>query len=109
VISPTTRLGLAALAKAGILPEAEAAALVAGDRLWRAITAHLRLTVGRWPEEALPEPVALALAAATGHLLPTPVAASATIDQPGYRAQMRTVAQQVRESFTRHIGSPEQP
>ncbi len=107
VLSPTTRLALAALAKARILPEAEAAALVAADRLWRAITAHLRLTVGRWPEEALPEPVALALVAATGHLLPAAPAAGAAIDQPAYRAQMRAVAQQVRASFIRHVGDLE--
>jgi glutamate-ammonia-ligase adenylyltransferase len=102
VLSPTTRLALAALARARILPAEEAEALVAADRLWRAVTAHLRLTVGRWPDAALPEPVALALLAATAPILP-----QAAVDQASFRAQMREVAQQVRASFTRHIGDPE--
>jgi glutamate-ammonia-ligase adenylyltransferase len=102
VLSPTTRLALVGLARARILPAEEAEALVAADRLWRGVTAHLRLTVGRWPEPVLPEPVALALLAATGALLPQPA-----VDQASFRAQMRQVAQQVRTSFTRHIGNPE--
>jgi glutamate-ammonia-ligase adenylyltransferase len=102
VVSPTTRLALAALARAKILPVGEAEALVAADRLWRAVTAHLRLTVGRWPEPGLPEPVGLALLAAAGPLLPRPA-----VDQASFRAQMREVALAVRASFTRHIGNPE--
>jgi glutamate-ammonia-ligase adenylyltransferase len=102
VLSPTTRLALAALARARILPAEEAEALARADRLWRAVTAHLRLTVGRWPEPALPEPVGLALLAATAPILPL-----ASLDQASFRTQMRAVAQAVRASFTRHIGDPE--
>jgi glutamate-ammonia-ligase adenylyltransferase len=103
VLSPTTRQALAALAKARLLPAEEAAALVAAERLWRAVLAHLRLTLGRWPEETLPEPVAAALLAAIGPLLPRPV-----VDQPGLRAQMRDVSDQVRAIFTRRIGRLDQ-
>jgi len=99
VLSPTTRLALAALAKAGILPPEEADALVAADRLWRAIVAHLRLTVGRGRGEALPEPVAAALLAAVAPVLPGPA-----VDQAGLRARMRDVAGQVRAVFLRRIG-----
>ena len=99
VLSPTTRTGLAGLAKAGLLDAGEAATLVAAERLWRAIVAHLRLTVGRWPEEALPEPVAVALLGAVGPLMPRP-----PVDQPGLRAQMREVAEAVRAIFIRRIG-----
>jgi glutamate-ammonia-ligase adenylyltransferase len=99
VLSPTTRVALAALAKAGVLPPEDHAALAAAERLWRAIVAHLRLTVGRWREEALPEPVAAALLAAVGPLLPAPA-----VDQTGLRAQMRVVAEQVRAVFLRHVG-----
>lgn len=99
VLSPTTRLALAALARAKLLPAAEAEALIAAERLWRAIVAQLRLTVGRWREEALPDPVAAALLNAVSPLLPRPA-----VDQSALRAQMREVAEQVRDIFTRRIG-----
>jgi glutamate-ammonia-ligase adenylyltransferase len=104
ILSPTTRLALAALARAKVLPAAEAEALVAAERLWRAITAHLRLTVGQWREEALPEPVAAALLRALATHLPQP-----PVDQPALRAQMRDAAARVRESFIRHVGDPTIP
>ncbi len=102
ILSPTTRLALVALGKAGLIETGEAETLVTADRLWRAVTAHLRLTVGRWKEEALPEPVAAALVAAVGPLLPTPVT-----DQAGFHAQMREVAAGVRAIFLRRIGLPD--
>jgi glutamate-ammonia-ligase adenylyltransferase len=102
ILSPTTRLALSALAEAGLLDQPEAEALIAADRLWRAILAHLRLTVGRWKEELLPEPVAAALLTAVGPLLPRPA-----VDQFELRTQMREVAAGVRESFARRIGAPE--
>jgi glutamate-ammonia-ligase adenylyltransferase len=104
VLSPTTRLALTALAKARILPAEEAAGLVAAERLWRAVTAHLRLTVGRWPEETLPEPVAAALLRVVAPLLP-----EAPVDQAALRAQMREAAARVRASFTRHVGDLDLP
>jgi glutamate-ammonia-ligase adenylyltransferase len=99
VLSPTTRLALAGLAKASLLDAEEAASLVAAERLWRAVVAHLRLTVGRWNDEVLPEPVAAALLGAVGPLLPHP-----PVDQPGLRAQMREAADTVRAVFLRRIG-----
>jgi glutamate-ammonia-ligase adenylyltransferase len=104
VLSPTTRLALAALATAHLLPAAEAAALIAAERLWRAIIAHLRLTVGRWREELLPEPVAAALLGVVAPLLPVP-----PVDQSALRAQMREVAAAVRASFNRHVGDLDAP
>jgi glutamate-ammonia-ligase adenylyltransferase len=99
ILSPTTREALAALAKAGLLEPAEARELVAAERLWRAVVAHLRLTVGRWKEEPLPEPVAAALLSAVAPLLPAPA-----VDAGALRAQMREAAARVRESFVRRIG-----
>ncbi|WP_456299888.1 [protein-PII] uridylyltransferase family protein, partial [Falsiroseomonas oryzae] len=99
VLSPTTRVALGALGKAGLLPAEEVATLVAADRLWRGVLAQLRLTVGRWREEALPEPVAAAVLRAVAPLVPGGV-----VDQSGLRAQMREVAEQVRAIFARRIG-----
>ncbi|WP_439553134.1 bifunctional [glutamine synthetase] adenylyltransferase/[glutamine synthetase]-adenylyl-L-tyrosine phosphorylase [Falsiroseomonas sp.] len=104
ILSPTTRLALAALAKARILPAEEAEGLVAAERLWRAITAHLRLTVGQWREEALPEPVAAALLRALSTAMP-----HSPVDQAALRAQMRDAAIRVRDSFIRHVGDPTIP
>jgi glutamate-ammonia-ligase adenylyltransferase len=100
VLSPTTRLALMALAKAAILPPDEAAELIAADRLWRAVVAHLRLTVGRRAEDPLPPPVAAALIAAVTPLLPQP-----PVDQQGLRTQMQDVADRVRAIFLRRIGT----
>ena len=99
LLSPTTRVALAGLTKTGLLEAEEAASLVAAERLWRAVIAHLRLTVGHWTEETLPEPVAAALLGAVGPLLPQP-----PVDQPGLRAQMREAADAVRAVFLRRIG-----
>jgi glutamate-ammonia-ligase adenylyltransferase len=100
VLAPTTRVALAGLAKAGILEPGEAASLVAAERLWRAIVAHLRLTMGRRSEDALPGPVAATLLAAVGPHLP-----HTAVDQAGLRAQMREVAETVRAVFLRRIGT----
>jgi glutamate-ammonia-ligase adenylyltransferase len=102
ILSPTTRQALVALGRAGLLDAAEVAALVAAEKLWRAVIAHLRLTVGRWREEALPEPVAAALLRAVAPLLPR-----APVDQSDLRAQMHDVAQAVRGVFRRRVGAPE--
>ena len=99
LLSPTTRVALGALAKAGLLPGEEASALVAAERLWRAISAHLRLTVGHRADEALPAAVAAALLGAVAPLLSRPA-----VDQSGLRAQMREVADGVRAIFLRRIG-----
>ena len=103
LLTPTTRIALAALAKAKLLDAEEAAGLIAAERLWRGILAHLRLTVGRWPEAALPDQVASAMLTAVAPLLPTPA-----VDQAGLRAQMGEAAGRVRASFTARIGSLDQ-
>jgi glutamate-ammonia-ligase adenylyltransferase len=99
LLSPTTRAVLAALAEAKLLAAEEAAALVAADRLWRAVLAHLRLTVGRWQQETLPEAVAGGLLAAL-----RPMLGDAAVDQSALRAQMRGVADRVRSIFLRRVG-----
>ncbi len=104
VLAPSTRTALAGLARAGLLDPAEAEALVAAERLWRAVLAHLRLTLGRWREETLPEPVAAALLPALRGLVPAGV-----VDQSGLRAQMREAAGRVRDSFVRRIGPLDLP
>jgi glutamate-ammonia-ligase adenylyltransferase len=102
LLSSTTRIALRNLATVGLLTEAEAATLTEADRLWRAILAHLRLTVGRWGEETLPEAVAGGLLAAVGKQMAEP-----PVDQAGLRTQMRAMAEAVRAVFLRRIGLPE--
>ncbi|MGG5819556.1 bifunctional [glutamine synthetase] adenylyltransferase/[glutamine synthetase]-adenylyl-L-tyrosine phosphorylase [Falsiroseomonas sp. HW251] len=104
LVSPTTRIGLANLARAGLLAEGEAATLVAADRLWRTVIAHRRLTVGRWKEPELPGPIAASLLALVAPLLPR-----SPVDQSDLRTQMRDVADAVREVFLRRIGPLDQP
>ncbi|MBE9606729.1 bifunctional [glutamine synthetase] adenylyltransferase/[glutamine synthetase]-adenylyl-L-tyrosine phosphorylase [Acetobacteraceae bacterium H6797] len=104
ILTQTTREALAALAKAGILSAEESQALINADRLWRAVQSTIRLTLGRWREEALPESSALALLrSALPFLTPPPV------DLPAFRTQMRQVAATVRQSFERHIGPLDRP
>ncbi|HZF75561.1 MAG TPA: bifunctional [glutamine synthetase] adenylyltransferase/[glutamine synthetase]-adenylyl-L-tyrosine phosphorylase [Acetobacteraceae bacterium] len=101
-LSPTTRLALRALARAGVLPAEEADALVGADRLFRAVIAHLRLTVGTWREEALPAPVAASL---LGALQAQGVAqGEAPVDQTALRTQIQAAAATVRSVFERRVG-----
>ena len=104
ILSPTTRLALAGIERAKLLTPDDARTLIAADRLWRTIIGHLRLTLGRWKGETLPEPVAASLLQLAGPLLPAP-----PVDQSGLRAQMREVAAQVRSVFERCIGPLEVP
>ncbi|MDI3305983.1 MAG: bifunctional [glutamine synthetase] adenylyltransferase/[glutamine synthetase]-adenylyl-L-tyrosine phosphorylase [Acetobacteraceae bacterium] len=100
ILAPTTRIALARLGEAGILPQEEAAALIAADRLWRTVIGLIRLTIGKSREEVLPAPVAAALLRVAGPLLePRPV------DLPALRAQMRDMAGTVRAIFERRIGT----
>jgi glutamate-ammonia-ligase adenylyltransferase len=101
VLATQTRAALAALARQRILPEAEAAALIRAEKLWRGVTGLLRLTVGRTKQEALPEPVAAALLRAAAPLLRQPA-----VDVPALRTQMREEAAEVRAIFERRIGAP---
>ncbi|MCQ4161888.1 bifunctional [glutamine synthetase] adenylyltransferase/[glutamine synthetase]-adenylyl-L-tyrosine phosphorylase [Roseomonas sp. GC11] len=100
ILAPTTRLALAKLAKARLLPPEEAEALIAADRLWRTMLGLLRLTVGRWKKEELPAATAAAMLRATAPLL-----GQGAVDVSALRQQMREQAGRVREIFERRLGS----
>ena len=100
VLSPTTRDALARLGAAGLLPDDEAAALVAADRLWREVIGLIRLTVGRTRDAALPAPAAAALLRIAAPLLDPP-----PVDLDGLRAQMLGAARTVRAIFERRVGA----
>jgi len=102
VLRGRTRACLAALAKAGALSPDDARILIGADRLWRTLLGLLRLTVGRWQQEALPEGVAGALS----HALGITSAVGAAVDQARLRAQIAAVAEPVAGVFDRLIGPP---
>jgi glutamate-ammonia-ligase adenylyltransferase len=102
VLKGQTRACLAALARCGVLPREDARALIEADRLWRTLLGLLRLTVGRWREEALPEPVAAAVLHAIGPCLPE----GPPVDQAALRAQIAGAAERVAGIFDRLIGPP---
>jgi glutamate-ammonia-ligase adenylyltransferase len=99
VLATATCEALQRLARARLLPAAEAQALMAADRLWRTTLGLLRLTVGQPRETALPAPVTEALLRAVGPLCDRP-----PVDLAEFRAQMRSVAGTVRAIFERRIG-----
>jgi glutamate-ammonia-ligase adenylyltransferase len=100
VLAPTTRDALAKLAQAGLLEAGEAAMLVRAERFWRTLQSLLRLTVGNWRDETLPGPAAHALLRGL-----SPVCEPPPVDLPALRAQMRAVADRVREEFERRLGA----
>ncbi|CAH2599640.1 Glutamine synthetase adenylyl-L-tyrosine phosphorylase / Glutamine synthetase adenylyl transferase [Rhodovastum atsumiense] len=97
---PTTRVALARLCDAGLLPAEDAGVLIRADRVWRSVQGLLRISYGRAPGAKLAEATAAALLAATtaAGLDPAPV------DLAGLRATLDTLAHQVRAAFLRHIG-----
>jgi len=99
VLATTTRTALARLGQYGVLPAAEAEALILADRLWRTIIGMVRLTQGKAQELALPGPAEAALKRAVAPLL-----GAAPVDLPALRAQMREVAGGVRAIFERRLG-----
>jgi glutamate-ammonia-ligase adenylyltransferase len=103
VLATTTRVALARLAEVGALTREEAAALIAAERLWRTVSSLLRLTVGHWQEETLPESVGAALLHAVRRLMPE----DPPVDLPALRAQMARRAAEVRAVFERRLGQPE--
>lgn len=103
VLATTTHVALARLAEAGLLEAEEAAVLIGAERLWRSISGLLRLTVGHWREEQLPESVAAALLHACRRLDPD----DAPVDLPALQAQMARRANQVRAVFERRLGRPD--
>ncbi|MBW6396457.1 bifunctional [glutamine synthetase] adenylyltransferase/[glutamine synthetase]-adenylyl-L-tyrosine phosphorylase [Roseomonas sp. HJA6] len=102
-LATTTRVAIARLAKAGLLDPAEAETLIAAEHLWRTISGLLRLTVGRWREEALPESLVAPLLHACRGLNP----ATPLVDLAGLKAQMASRAKAVRAVFERRLGRPE--
>jgi glutamate-ammonia-ligase adenylyltransferase len=82
------------LTTAGLLPEADAAMLVAADHVWRTIQGILRIALGRSFPPALPAPVVEKLLQATG----------TGPDEAALLARMDEVAASVSEAFNRLIG-----
>lgn len=103
VLATTTRLALARLAEAGVLEPEEAARLIGAERLWRTVSGLLRLTVGRWKEEVLPDSVAAALLNVCRRLTPD----EAPVDLPALQAQIARRANEVRAVFERRLGRPD--
>ncbi|MCB4822114.1 bifunctional [glutamine synthetase] adenylyltransferase/[glutamine synthetase]-adenylyl-L-tyrosine phosphorylase [Roseicella aerolata] len=99
VLATTTRLALARLRDAGVLPPEEAEALIRADRLWRTVAGLVRLIIGKSRDGALPAPAVAALLRAAAPLLPAPA-----VDLPGFRTQMAEVAGTVRTIFERRLG-----
>ena len=96
--SPTTRIALARLAEAGVLPDADAAVLIRAERLWRTVQGMLRITLGRDAKEILPSASATPLlnaCSAAGLRAPTVMR---------LRAELDSMATDVRAVFTRQIG-----
>ena len=98
--SPTTRVALARLARAGKLPPADGATLIRADLLWRTVQGMLRITLGRGAPADLPEASAQALLRAVSAVLPD----SPPVDLAALRATLDATAEQVRNAFTRHVG-----
>ncbi len=92
--SPTTRVALERLAKAGKLEAEDAALLMRADHLWRTVQGMLRITVGRSAREALPDASGQALLRAVG----------SAVDLSALRTTMDHMAQQVRAAFVRYVG-----
>ena len=98
--SPTTRIALTRLARAGLLPADDAALLVRADHVWRTVQGMLRITVGRGARDELPDASATALLRAVA----TAVGRTDPVDLAWLRATLDTLAQQVRAAFVRYVG-----
>ena len=98
ICHPTTREALARLRDTGLLPEADAAALIRADHAWRTVQGMLRITYGRARTEKLSEAPAAALLRVCAQ------AGLADVDVAGLRATLDQIAQEVRACFIRHVG-----
>ena len=103
VLATTTHIAIANLAKIGALDATEAEALIAAERLWRGISGILRLSLGPWREDMLPEPAASTVLRVAG-----PLCAAPPVDLPALRAQMEESAALVRKVFEARLGRLEQ-
>jgi glutamate-ammonia-ligase adenylyltransferase len=93
VCCQTTRVALARLGEAGLLPAADARVLVEADHLWRTIQGLLRITIGQTVPRTLPEASAVALLRATG-----------AVDLASLDATIEGTARAVRDAFIRNVG-----
>jgi len=92
VLRTVTRDALAALARTGALPAADAALLIDADRIWRSVQGLLRIMHGRAIPAALTLPLAGRIARATS--LPSdPEALAAALD--GMAARVRNVCARI--------------
>ena len=92
-----TAARLAALGRMGVLKGENAAMLVKADRTWRTVQSLLRIAAGVQIPASPPAPVLEKLLRATGF----------GPDEAGLRAQLDSLAGQVRDAFVRHIGAVE--
>ncbi len=97
ILSPVTREALANLARAGALPEADAAFLIRADAAWRAIQGLLRITQGRAVPTSLPTLAEARLGPALDRIL-GPAPGTTLLER------VETVANDVADAFRRHIG-----
>jgi len=100
ICSPTTRVALTRLAKAGFLPTEDAALLVRADHVWRTVQGMLRITVGRGAHDELPDASANALLRAVA----TALDQTGSVDLAWLRVTLDDLARQVRAAFIRYIG-----
>jgi glutamate-ammonia-ligase adenylyltransferase len=97
LLSPVTRSALHNLARAGVLPNEEAALLIHADQRWRAVQSLLRITLG----QAVPvSPPAQVVEKMLRVLDVGP-------DEAALRAALERMARAVRALFIRHVGEIE--
>ncbi len=104
--SQTTRIALARLGEAGILPAADTELLIRADHLWRSVQGMRRIAVGADAEQELPGPaIAALMQAIEGHPVPSRAGALGTgVDLARLLATMDRIARDVRAAFNRHVG-----
>jgi [glutamine synthetase] adenylyltransferase / [glutamine synthetase]-adenylyl-L-tyrosine phosphorylase len=96
--TPTTRVALANLRRAGLLSTSDAELLILAERIWRTVQGMLRITVGRAAIEALPEVSAEPLLRATA------AAGLEVVDLPELSSSLDKLAGEVRAAFARLVG-----
>ena len=97
-VSPTLRLAVEGLRAQGHLSAADAGLLVRADRMWRTVQGMLRLTDGARPLQTLSDAAAAALLRAISE------AGISAVDLDEVRTTMDSMAQDVRNAFTRLVG-----
>jgi glutamate-ammonia-ligase adenylyltransferase len=95
VANPTTRVALARLENAGLLPAEDAALLIRADHLWRSVQGLLRISYGRTPPARLSEAVQAALLRTRG---------ADEVDMAELNTTLDALAHEVRAAFIRHVG-----